>query len=338
MLSGAEQEINLQQLDYHGIALLALQHSDLPFDLRAQLKARQAMLVANEALKREALRELSAACSAAQQSPILFKGTALAYQQYPQPWLRPRTDVDLFIDPQVKPQLETLLQDIDFEKLFAIEGDFVSYQSTYAKALTDKVALNLDLHWRISNRQILASCFSYEELFTSAEEIPALGLSAPSRVHQLLIACLHRLGHHNKEERLAWLYDIHLLTRQLPANEWRAVAQLAERKGIACLTLDALSLCTALFATEVPEHITAALQTAADKGEAAAIFLQRELPEWRVFSHELRAVRGFSNKIRLLREHLFPSSAYMRERTDQHNLLAAHLQRWRRGLRRIIEP
>ena len=52
-----------------------------------------------------------------------------------------------------------------------------------------------------------------------AISVPALGpeargLSAP---HAFVLACVHRVAHHDSSERLIWLYDIHLLASAMDA-------------------------------------------------------------------------------------------------------------------------
>src|SRR5687767_2639084 len=54
------------------------------------------------ALEAIARAELSSVLDAVQQSgatTLLFKGTALAYTHYPHPYIRPRADTDLLVEP-----------------------------------------------------------------------------------------------------------------------------------------------------------------------------------------------------------------------------------------------
>lgn len=332
----SDHDLDLPQLDYHGITMLALDAGTLSAPLTAELQARKAMMVATEALKTQALRELANACEKVGLDPLVFKGSALAYLIYPKPWLRPRTDTDLLIAPNERTQFERLFVQLGYQKLFAIEGDLVSYQATYCKALTNKVALNIDLHWRISNRQILARTFSKEELAGRAKRLPELGFSTLSNSDHLLVACLHRLGHHQREERLAWLYDIHLLSNTLSPSQWNELADLASQKSLSALTYDALATCQDLFTTVFPEGLLASLKHSALKPEPSAVFLRRELPEWRIVWYELAALP--SNKLRWqwLKETLFPSADYLRQQMGRESLLVAHIERTLRGLRRIF--
>lgn len=330
-------EINLATLDYHGITLLAHANAALPEQLAGELQQRRAMMIANETLKSKALAELSAACAEQGLTPILFKGTALAYAVYPQPWLRPRTDSDLLVSMQEAEQFKNVCTELGYQKLFAIAGDYVSYQATYSRALTAQVALNIDLHWRINNRQILARAFNKQELLARATpHANCLGFVIPNNVDSLIIACLHRLGHHHREERLAWLYDIHLLAQQLAAPEWQCLAATVIEKKLAAITLNGLQISSELFGTELPAAVMRRLQAAAYSSEPSAIFLDRELAEWRIFFHELRALPDFSTRCLWLRENLLPDAQYTKRQMGSNSALIAYSKRFWRGCKRLV--
>jgi hypothetical protein len=336
--SSDDIDVELDRLDYHGITLLALQAGNLPSALSAPVAARKIMMVANEALKRNALTDLAKALVGRDITPILFKGTALAYTVYPEPWLRPRTDTDILIDPDELDSLIELLEELGYEKLFAISGDYVSYQATYSRAVSNKVALNLDLHWRINNRQVLASAFDHAELLQRAQSLsePLAGFRCPSNVDNLLIASLHRLGHHHREERLTWLYDIHLLAAKLKPQDWQELTERASKKQLTAVTLNALETIQKLFHTEIPQTVIERLQTPANQAEPSAIFLQRDLPEWRLFFYELRALPSWSAKFKWILENVFPNTDYTRQRMGTSNLLLAYTRRFWGGLKRLI--
>jgi len=139
----------LTQLDYHGITLLAGRAGKLEPELARLIDQRKTMMVANELLKQRALTELfSTLSTSGLDRIILFKGTALAYSVYPEPWLRPRSDVDCLIDHPQLDQFEDVLTTLGYQKQFAIEGKYLSYQTTFSKALSGQSTIHLDLHWR----------------------------------------------------------------------------------------------------------------------------------------------------------------------------------------------
>lgn len=338
----ATPEINLSgqdyldRLDYHGITVLAEQTNRLPAELSSQIRQRKAMMVANDTLKQNALIELFKAFQAARLfNCVLFKGSALAYSVYPQPWLRPRSDSDCLIDHTDYDAFSKVLESLGYLKLFAIEGKYVSYQSTFTKALAGKSVMNIDLHWRINNRQSLAKAYTAQELLIDGQKLSSLSpeITIPCAVDSLLIASLHRLGHHQSEERLTWLYDIHLLAKNLAEGEWQSLLNKATRKQLCAITLDALQSCEQLFGTYTPNEVKRRL--ARPHSEPSRFFLQRDLPEWRYFMHDLKALDGVPAKFGLLKENVFPNPDYIRQQMNTRSAALGYLKRFVRGLKRV---
>ena len=328
----------VEKLDYHGISLLALERGSLNKMMCEQLGSRRAMMVANEAMKKSALCELFTEFNAAGLNKhLLFKGTALAYSVYPKPWLRPRSDSDCLIDIGDFPAFQAVFKKLGYEEMFAIKGKYVSYQTTFFKALSKHTFINVDLHWKISNRQVLADTFNLEELFASKRCAQNLVESAniPHPVDSAIIACVHRLGHHHLEERVIWLYDIHRLVAEFTHQDWDNFVQKARLKRIAAITLDALVLCNRLFASQIPSGTLSQLQMAAENYEPSQLFLQRDLAEWHYFVNDLKSLPRWRDRFGLLRETLFPAPQYMRQKMQTNSLLLAYTRRGVRGLQRI---
>jgi hypothetical protein len=329
----------VRQLDYHGITMLAEKANNLPAGVLQQLGARKALAAATEALRSQALVELfDAFASAGLHRSVLFKGGALAHTIYPKPWLRPRSDTDCLIDQNEHPQFAQVLYDLGYQKLFAIEGKYVSYQHTYSKQLAGQSVMNFDLHWRINNRQALAKAYSVDGLIEASSALDTLSTSIkiPHPSDSLLIASLHRLGHHPNEERLTWLNDIHLLATALSeAGEWQLLCTKAREKRLASITLDSLNFSQLLFGTTVPEDALTDLQAAAANKEPSQIFLNRELPEWKYFLSDLAALQTWRKKIGLIYENVFPNPAYVRQQMGTQSATVAYFKRAVRGLARI---
>jgi hypothetical protein len=333
------------ELDYHGITLLALGHNKLDATVQAELNAaagpRKAMMIANDALKKIALLELFEAFDAAGLSrTLMFKGTALAYSIYPHSYYRPRTDVDLLIDQARLADYQRVFEQLGYARLFAIEGEYISYQTTFGKRLTKACVINFDLHWRINNRQVLANAFTLDNLLDDGANFAETStpIRVPSLIDSLLIASLHRLGHHSREERLIWLYDIHLLATRLTASEWQSLVDKALRKQLCAITADALLLCQQLFASPVSPQVVQQLSQSSTQGkrEPSAIYLQRSLPEWRYFYQDLKVMPGVRQKFRLIAENVLPQPAYIRRQMQTRSALFGYLKRLWRGIKRIV--
>ena len=333
----------MDKLKYHGIILLAAEQGTLPADLAAKTSKLKAMMIANDTLKQIELATLFDALNQAGISSVLIKGSALAYSLYPNPWLRPRSDSDILIAPADLSGCETVFKQLGYQKLFAINGEYVSYQNTYGKALAGDSFINIDLHWHINNRQMLSQTFTSKALLEDGQTLSHLSkaelntnVNIPSMIDSLLIACLHRAGHHNKEERLTWLYDIHLLANRLCKDQWQQLCHRAEAKKIAAITLDALQTCEHILETKLNNDSVTRLTQAATKHEPSAIFLNRQLSERHYFWADLKSMPNLRSKLGFIRESLLPSPAYVRKQMNTPWATVGYIKRFVRGLKRVF--
>jgi len=327
-----EYDALLESMDYHGVSALLANHASLPEQVR------DALIIANLDLQQQALNQLLAEFKQRGLDQFLiFKGAALAHTVYSQPWLRPRGDCDILINKTNKAEFVAALQAAGFNSAFAITGDYVSYQQSFSRQLAGQSHLQIDLHWRINNRQCLANSYELTELIERGKQINFGEQSAtiPDHIDSLLIAAIHRLGHHHREERLAWLYDIHLLANQLNQQQWHQLIDLVSEKQLAGICLDVLSTCQRLLATAVPQQTFEQLTTLSQRKEASALLLQRNLPEWRFFINDLRTLPNLNSRLGLLRETLFPSPDYIRQRMQTRSACWGYLKRAVRGFKRI---
>jgi hypothetical protein len=331
------------KLEYHGISLLAAQHPSLPPELKRHLAQLKAMMVANDKLKQIELAALFDAFNQHGVNAILFKGSALAYSLYPKPWLRPRSDSDVLIDAKDKVKAGAVLQQLDYQKLFAIQGKYVSYQSTYGKALAGDSFINIDLHWKINNRQMFSQTFTVDELhdkgtkLTQLADTPLRSFAAiPSHVDSVLIASVHRSGHHHTEERLAWLYDIHLLVGRFSDQDWQHLVRRAKSKQICAITLDALKTTQRYLSTELNTTAISQLEASASQHEVSSIFLNRQLSERHYFWADLKSMPNLKSKVGFLRESIVPSPKYVRQQMNTRWASIAYIKRFIRGLKRVL--
>lgn len=330
--------LTLEELDHHGIGLLASELGHLPREISQQLNGRKALMIANDALKKHALQSLFDQFEESGLSSfVLLKGAALAYTIYPKPWLRPRTDTDLIINFSERENFRSVLHNAGFQRLPSIDGQLVSYQEMHSKQLTPGCVLNIDLHWKISNRQVFAESLTTAELLKASQPLSVFSnkVRISSPVLNVLMACQHRVGHHYDDERLIWLYDIHLLLSRFNDEEWQTLTEMAITKELAAITKDALQLVKRLFQTPISTEAMTMLHVAGARNEPSKWFLESGKGEWSLFWLEINSIKGVHRKLRFLFENLFPSSHYVRQRMETNNLLLAHGRRIWRGLSRL---
>ena len=278
-------------------------------------------------------RELAAlleALNAAAVRTLVFKGAALAYSHYPAPHVRARTDTDLLIPASHIASLERCVKSLGYAPQHETTGELVSYQSHYGKRDRHGVFHAVDVHWKISNRHALADRVAFEELWSDRQPLPSLGPGAAtvSTVHALVLALVHRAGHHPGSLNLLWMWDLHLLVRRMSAIDLRLFARFMVSRGLGPLACEGLFLVRDWFATP---GLDEPLQIMSDEsGEHAAPLTAAGSAQAEILRQDLRALPTWRDRGRLVREHLFPSTEYIRGKYQARSAFALPaLYAWR---------
>jgi hypothetical protein len=295
-------------LVYHAIAA-AGSAAALGRDVRDELRRHATEAVAIEAVRHDHLRLTLDALGRAGVEPIVFKGAALAASHYPDPWLRPRGDTDLLIAPSQLERVNAALETLGFWRTPRPAGRWITHQARYVGA-HGGVTLAYDVHWRLSDPHAFAHVLAYDEIRAAARVLPHITARAPSDEHALLIAAVHRAAHHYGSEQLILLYDVHVLASQLTSAQWNTFAALAGARLVRSVGLAALRQAHDLFGTIIPDDVLG--QLSAQRGqEPTARYLDASFRKIDILQDDLRSARG-AERLRLLRQHLFPSGDYMK--------------------------
>jgi hypothetical protein len=314
---GAQSDL-IGRADAHGVLpLLAWRcrrSSAVPRDLQRRLAAEVARAVAWDVWAAAELAALLDAVRAAGVETLVFKGAALARQVYAEPWLRPHGDIDLLVRQASLPRITTTLLALGYARDTTIDGTHVMQQMHFSRTDGQGVRHAVDVHWRIANPQVFAHALHLAELFADAARIPAFGGAlAPCPMHALFVALVHRAAHHYDNQRLIWLFDIHLLADRLDAQEWERLVALALERRLAAVTMRGLQLAEEAFGVSWPSHVRDRL-AAAPREHASAVFLGRIHRQVDVLMSDVQALPDRRARLALLREHLFPSPGYMAAR------------------------
>jgi hypothetical protein len=309
-----------------GIAMLLLEALARPSgDARAAVRTAIAAIahteVARELCVGLELARVTTALAQEHVRALVFKGAALAYSVYPNPSLRPRTDTDLLVDPAERDRAVRTLEALGYRQAAALtSGQLVSSQLAFERVDARGAAHVIDVHWQVVNPHGIGRAFSFEELWAAADPAPRLSPAAriPGAVDACVLACTHRLAHHQGADRLIWLYDLHLLASQFDKTAWNAFAERAGALQVACLCLDGLDRASETFGTRVPEPIATRL-AAVGAGEDARIYVERRIGRRQVLAHDLRTLRSWRSRGRLLWEHAFPPASFIRSRYHVSN-------------------
>jgi hypothetical protein len=309
--------------------------------LRAVLDEPVRSAAARDAIvQREIATALAALESQGVQS-LLIKGSALAYTLYPQPWQRPRTDTDILISETSVTAATRALEECGYVRSDALNtGALVSHQIAFERTDQHELHHVLDVHWKIVNPQLLADALAFDDLFATGRSVRILGASGrvPGTIESIMLACIHRLAHHQGHDRLIWLYDLKLLTQALDDQAWSELCALACARRVAALCLDGLTLARARLGGAFPSAAEHALAQAAPT-EESRVYVDGPVRKRDVLLSDLRVLDTWGARLCLLREHLLPPASFIRQRynTDRRFALPAlYLHRFVSGAWRWV--
>ena len=317
----------------------------IPERLRERLTLSGRLAAVHEVFLGEEIKKDLAALTSYGFDHLLLKGTALAYRLYPSPELRPRCDVDLLVrDKKTAEQAWHVLRELGYHRPAAISGDLISHQFSCLRKMTEGSGVALDVHWRLSNSNFFAQKFTFDELKSERIPVRRLGPDAfcLSLRHTLLHALFHRVRHlgAGDPERLIWLYDIDLICRHLTRQQWDDFAELALERDLVPICRDGLERAQGLYRTPIPDGLFDRIET--EKSKSYRQLALKE-PSYRGILFEIQSIPTPSQRLRYLRETVFPDRRYMEQRfgiTGNASLALAYLRRiWRRAVRRSsVEP
>ena len=309
--------------------------ASVPGPLRTAFDAAAHREVALDSLRCRETRRVLAGLEDGSVSTLVLKGAALACTHYPAPYLRARADTDLLIKSKDRDVAARILGGLGYRQKNSVSRDAIERQAIFERT-EGPVHHTLDVHWAISNTPLFAETLSFDELYDGAVTISHLGRSArtPGPVHALLIACVHRVAHHDDSPNPLWLYDIKLLAEGLTRADWDRVWCLAADKKIVAVCQRGLHLaehivgCSAVFEGVSGEQ----------GDEASAAYIGGPGTAWRRLGLNVRGSAGVQAKVRYLAAYAFPAGSYMRSAygaSGPVSLAAAYLRRAWSGLRRL---
>lgn len=258
----------------HGVTMLLNEQIKLnqdrvvyPPDLLNRLAEIERNEIASELFRLAETRRTLSSLEEAGIPVIVLKGTALAYSLYPKPHLRPRADTDLlFQNAEVAEAAGMVLKSIGYHcsSLMAKPSkNAISFEVEYRSTSKFGSSQALDVHWALANNALYCSRFTNAELLLNARELPLLGRKAKglSLLYAMAHACVHRVAHipEGQGDKLIWLYDIHLLSREFSEKNWQDFLQIAEHRQLAGAFHSGLQATVITFDTRVPPSVMLAL-------------------------------------------------------------------------------
>ena len=266
-----------------------------------------------DARRDEDTRALLDALSASGIDTLIFKGAALAHLIYTAPHLRPRTDIDILIRAEDRDRAGGVLEASGWRRPPEPDLDESAAQRHYVRQGPGRTAWLADVHWKVANPRVFGDAVSFDDLRSRTIPLPALGAGAltPGLCDALLLACMHRVAHHDDEVDLLWLWDVHLLVERIADRDVELFGHLARRAGMTAVCRSGIELGAALFGSRRALELLDQLRSSAYEPSARFVGGARRVT---VFASDLGSLATWRSRWRLLTEHLFPPVAYMRKR------------------------
>jgi hypothetical protein len=189
---------------------------------------------------------------------MILKGGALGMLDYPDPMLRPMTDVDVLVPAVQVSRAISSLHDAGWTTTAASAEPLLRFQ--HATSFTNGHGGSVDLHCRIFSQ----GRFSEREerdIWDSCVAVAVNGVTsrAPSVENRLLHVCVHGMGW-NPMLPLRWVADAAMIIRRHDATiEWDTLVDIARRRDLVLPLTSALLLLRQRFDVAVPVETMRAL-------------------------------------------------------------------------------
>lgn len=327
-------DADVRALIEHGVAPLIYAAAHVP-----ELRDEAMKAAAVEPLRLDDLREVLAALAARGVKVLLMKGSALAYEVFASPDLRPRSDTDLLLEPAAFADARAAMLALGFDERITSGDEHGVRQSAFARVDRFGVEHVYDIHWAIANSPVFADVLRIDEI--DAVALPRISEHAFALPHveALLLACIHRVAHHHDSERLVWLCDIDLLRARMSPDEHARFWRYASDRRVAGVCARSIALAEEWLGRE-PAHRAEEYLSAEElaRREPSRRFLDRRITYGGVTLANLRAL-PWRARIQRLRQLAFPPAAFMQQSFPARSRAALpwlYVYRGARGVARLF--
>ena len=277
---------------------------------------------------------------------LVLKGPALGRTVYPDPALRPASDLDLLVRPDEFIKAREIFKKVGYQckfKIFEVFKDFHCEEDFTSRA-NSRVIRSVCLHWDVHDFFGKKRGNRAEEFFQKAVEIDAVNLSfeAMHQVDALILAALHLIMTHNQDMRLIWIYDIALLARNLVVPEdWEILKERSLDCGARLAVEKSLRLAQILTGLQLPRRFSD-FSTWPKPAEAELTcmtnaMVKRGNPKV-LFKLHLSSSPEFFKRVRYFCKLILPGPDYMQHHYGRSNgllLPLSHARRWWKWVRNL---
>ncbi len=321
--------VEIEALLEHGVVPMVYRVSHLP-----QLRELAIRAAGVEPQRLADLREVVAALAERGIDSLILKGSALAYEIYDAPELRPRGDTDLLIAREALEATREALRALGFQEIPG-SGD----EHGVRQALFTRGPHTYDVHWSVANTAVFEGVLPFDELRERSVALPRISEHARglSHVDALLLACVHRVAHHHDSDRLIWLCDIALLRDRMSAEEHRLFWEIAAERRIAGICERAVILADEWMSRPRRHRASDSIDGIRDH-EPSRVLMNRRITRGRLLSANLRAL-PWRSRARRVWQLAFPPVSFIRRSFGTRSRLALpwlYVYRGARGIARLL--
>lgn len=176
------------------------------------------------------LREIMAAFNDEGVSILVLKGPALGGTVYPDPALRPASDLDLLVLPDQMVRSRAILENLGYKceaKLFDAEETLYKNEK-FVHLDNSRNYRATELHWQLHTFLGIRQEAQTEELFDRAIKVESSSLTfeALNPIDALIHTAINNAYGHDDAMRLIWIYDIKMLALRLAApDDWKLLQE-----------------------------------------------------------------------------------------------------------------
>jgi hypothetical protein len=258
-------------------------------------------------------------CAAEGLAVVVLKGPVLAESVYPDPALRPFSDLDLLVRPADRLRVDVVLRDLGHRRVADEHSwDFdIAYDGATVYESPDHV--RIDLHWELLTEPRFVCDLDEAGIWERSVEITVAGQAARGLQREDLVLYLaaHLAVHHSLAGLLRYV-DLALLLELRGGDvDWATLQARAARWRIGRALFFVLLGACALFGTSVPPTVLAALRPRGPRARLLAALVRRS-DDGRLLRLEhlitLLLVDRGRDLAGALRHALWPSAGWMRAR------------------------
>ncbi len=231
---------------------------------------------------------------------LIWKGSALAYELYSDPLLRPRIDTDVLISAKHRAAIFDLLSGNGY-KPQANQQELLG-QISFVKQI-NQLPVIYDVHWQVFAQQSLKSLFGFEELWEEKKMLSRIRAYTVSDELALILCSVHWVAHHYLYPEPHWIADLQLLSAHRSSSWWQKVKRICEDKNIRHIVHKTLQRA----------QVESPWQGETLRAEPLQYLLSPLRTQWSDFYQDWRSM-NWLQRFHILGLHLFPSADYIRHK------------------------